>query len=347
VAADLFERGLCLPSGTQMTDTDVTRVVEGVLAVRRRASGARQVAPAGTTEAAASRAPEPAVPLPVGAAHRQRLPDRPAERRSLRSRLLRRQTSIAVDLLAMASAFVLAYQLRFDFDVPLRWRFIAATQLPLVLAVQLTALYASGVLSFVWKYVGMAEVPAFTRAAVGSATVLLGFRFLLPEPLTDLRIPIRIILLDTVLAFVGLLALRIARRALWEREVSRRRAVAAGVRRRMPVLLVGAGDAGIMAVREIRSRGEQDMEIRGFVDDDLAKKGATISGIRVLGSTEDLPKLVPALGIEQVIVTLTDATEEETRRILSIGQAIPVRMQMVPTLYDLLQGRTSLNGPSA
>ena len=115
----------------------------------------------------------------------------------------------------------------------------------------------------------------------------------------------------------------------------------------MPVLLVGAGDAGIMAVREIRSRGEQDMEIRGFVDDDLAKKGATISGIRVLGSTEDLPKLVPALGIEQVIVTLTDATEEETRRILSIGQAIPVRMQMVPTLYDLLQGRTSLNGPSA
>ena len=100
-----------------------------------------------------------------------------------------------------------------------------------MLAVQLTALYMSGVLSFVWKYVGMAEVPAFVRAAVGSATVLLGLRLFLPEPLTDLRIPISIIVVNTVLAFGGLLGLRVLRRALWEREVSRRRAAE---RRRAP-----------------------------------------------------------------------------------------------------------------
>ncbi len=346
VAADLFERGLCLPSGTQMTDADVMRVVEGLLAVRRRGYAGRQaaLAEAGATEAPApAGVREEAKPVEVETTLRQRLPARPAERRSLGSRVLRRHTTVGVDLLVMASAFALAYLLRFDFDVPLRWRLIAIGQLPLVLAVQLTALYSSGVLSFVWKYVGMAEVPAFVRAALGSVTTLIALRYLLPVPLTDYRIPVRVILLNTVLAFGGLLGLRVLRRAVWEREVSRRRAAEGGGRRRLPVLLVGAGAVGIMAVREIRSRGEQDMEMRGFVDDDPTKRGAIISGIRVLGSTEELPKLVPALGIEQVVITIAEAPEEQMRRILSICERIPVRVQMVPALYDVLQGRVSFS----
>ena len=58
----------------------------------------------------------------------------------------------------------------------------------------------------------------------------------------------------------------------------------------------------------------------------------------MLGSTEELPRLVPALGIEQVIVTIASASEEEMRRILSICERVPVPVQMVPALYDLLQG---------
>jgi FlaA1/EpsC-like NDP-sugar epimerase len=189
----------------------------------------------------------------------------------------------------------------------------------------------------------MAEVPAFVRAALGSATVLLAFRFFLPESLIDLRIPLSIIFINAILAFGGLLGIRVARRALWEREVSRRRAAEGGGRGLLPVLLVGAGAVGIMAVREIRSRGEQDMEICGFVDDDPMKRGAIISGIRVLGSTEELPKLVPALGTEQVIITIAEAPEEQMRRILSICERIPVRVQMVPALYDVLQGRVSFS----
>ena len=86
------------------------------------------------------------------------------------------------------------------------------------------------------------------------------------------------------------------------------------------------------------------MEMRGFVDDDPGKRGAVICGIKVLGSTEELPRLVPALGIEQVIVTIALASEEEMRRILSICERIPVPVQMVPALYDLLQGAVPAGG---
>ena len=86
---------------------------------------------------------------------------------------------------------------------------------------------------------------------------------------------------------------------------------------------MGAGAAGVMAVREIRSRGEHDMDLRGFVDDDPAKQGAVISGLRVLGPTESLPVLVPALGIDQVIITIADVPQAQLRRILKICEGMP------------------------
>ena len=75
-------------------------------------------------------------------------------------------------------------------------------------------------------------------------------------------VPISIILLKTLTAFGGLVAVRVARRAAWERSMSRQRAARNSGKGRSAVLLVGAGSAGVMAVREIRSRGEHDMDLR-------------------------------------------------------------------------------------
>ena len=234
------------------------------------------------------------------------------------SRLLNRRTTFALDLLVLVAAFGLVYLLRFDFAVRSGYRHLAISQLPLVLAVQFVALYMSGALAFVWRYVGMAEVPAFVRAGVGSALFLLALRLLVPGTVVELRVPLSIIIMNALTAFGGLLAIRVARRAFSERNLSRSRAVRHGGHR-PPVLLFGAGAAGVMAVREIRSRGEQEMDLRGFVDDDPTKQRAVISGLKVLGPTEALPKLVAALGIHQVIITIADAHQAQLRRILSLA----------------------------
>ena len=258
------------------------------------------------------------------------------------TRLLSRQTTSAIDLTVMALAFVLSYLLRFDFAVPSTDLRRAISQLPLVLAVQFVALYWSGALSFVWRYVGMSEVPAFVRAGLGSGAFLLALRLFLPASFGDLSIPISIILMNTLTAFGGLLGIRVLRRAVSEHSLRRRRGGRNLGMGRPAVLLVGAGAAGVMAVREIRSRGEYDMDLRGFVDDDPLKLGAVINGLKVLGSTEALQTLVPALGIEQVIITIADAPQASLRRILKICEGIPVKAQMIPAMYDLLQGRVSI-----
>ena len=237
----------------------------------------------------------------------QRTSDAIAPASIWQARLLSRQTTVAIDLAVMVLAFVQSYLLRFDLAVPPTEVRRAIYQLPLVLVVQFGALYWSGALSFVWRYVGMSEVPAFVRAALGSGAFLLALRLLLPASLGELRIPIAIILMNTLTAFGCLLGIRVVRRAVSERNPRRRRGARNGGKGRPAVLLVGAGAAGVMAVREIRSRGERDMDMRGFVDDDPVKQGAVISGLKVLGSTEALPTIVSALGIDQVIITIADA----------------------------------------
>ena len=78
------------------------------------------------------------------------------------------------------------------------------------------------------------------------------------------------------------------------------------------------------------------------MDDDPLKQGPVINGLKVLGSSEAPPTLVPALRTEQVIITIADAPQASLRRILSICEGIPVRAQMIPAMYDLLQGRVSI-----
>ncbi len=185
---------------------------------------------------------------------------------ALRSRFLTQQTLFAIDLAVMVAAFALSYLLRFDFDVPPEYVQMAISQLPLVLAAQSAALYLSGAPSFVWRFIGIAEVPAFARAAGWSAALLLLLRFTVPVSLPSLRVALSIIFMNALTAFGGMLGVRVLRRAWLEHSVRRRRP--AGNGRRPAVLLVGAGAAGVMAAREIRSHGDQDLDLRGFVDDD-------------------------------------------------------------------------------
>ena len=227
-----------------------------------------------------------------------------------------RRAQNLIDALVLIGAFAIAYLLRFDFDIPGHFIVALLQQLPAVLLVEWAVLYVFGVHGFVWRYVGMAELATFARAGSVSTLVLLAMRLFLPTSMPALRVPLSIIIMNSVLAFGGVAGVRMLRRAIAEAERSRKRRHGHGPSLRPAVLLIGAGSAGLMAVREIHSRGDLDLEVRGFVDDDPMKQGATISGVRVLGTTHDLPHLVNELGLDHVIITNPDAPPESMRRIL-------------------------------
>lgn len=272
-------------------------------------------------------------------------PNRTSRSRSWRANLLTRKSQFALDTAVLMSAFVLAYLLRFDFVIPEQEKQRMLYQLPFVLLFQLFLMWLSGIYAFVWRYVGMAEVKAFMAAALWSALTLLALRIWLPEQLQPARIPLSIAVIDTLIAFGGVLALRVLRRALYERGTKRQNAKGQLQRRlvKKPVLLIGAGRAGVMIAREIRLRGDIDLEVRGFIDDDRNKMGSVIQGVKVLGTAEDIPRLVTELDIDHVVISFAEASRRDFRRILDICERVRVRVRTVPGMYELLQGNVKVS----
>jgi len=209
-----------------------------------------------------------------------------------------------------------------------------------VVLVQLGTLIFFGVYSFIWRYVGLAEMAAFIKAAFWSGLVLLVGRLALPTALQLWRVPLSIIFMDTVFAYSGVVTIRVLRRVLYERYEKRRRPGRPSERK--PVLLVGAGRAGLLAAREIRGRGDMDVWIEGFVDDDPGKRGAVIQGKRVLGTTDDLPELCNSFDLDHVIITIAQVSRRELRRMVQICEQIPIKVRIIPGLYEILDGRVGI-----
>jgi len=261
------------------------------------------------------------------------------------NRLLVRQLQFALDLTILVGAFVLAYLLRFDFAIPRQEIFRGLIQLPFVVLIQFAMLFITGVYTFIWRYVGMEEMKAFLGAALWSALPLIALRVWLPEEFQQWRTPLSVILIDTFLAFGGVLGVRLMRRSLYEQDQKQHKVTpfSSNNGHKRPVLLIGAGRAGMLAAKEIQNRGDSDMRIVGFVDDDPNKQRAVIHGIKVLGVTQDLPRLVRELGINHVVISIAQASRQDFRRILDTCEQIPVKVQIIPAFYEILQGRLNIS----
>lgn len=267
-----------------------------------------------------------------------------------RDALLRRHwlsggTQTILDLSVFLGAFVVAYLLRFDFQIPRsNWHYVLV-QTPFILLIQFLALTLTGGRDFIWRYTDMAHIKSFLYAALGSLLIVVLLRVTLSDARQSWRIPLSISLIDIMLAFGGTFGLRVLRRAVYEG--IRRRGQVRGDdsdRKMRPVLLIGAGQAGVLAAKEIEGRGDLDLEIKGFIDDDRLKLGrSVVQRHKVLGTTDDLPKLVHSLQIDHVVITIAQASRQNIHRIVKICEEIPVKVRIIPGLYEILEGRVEIS----
>ncbi len=260
-------------------------------------------------------------------------------------RLMNRPGQFVLDLGVLTAAFVLSYLLRFDFEIPAGELHSMLAQLPLVLLLQFGAMQIFGIYTFMWRYIGMAEIGAFVKAAWWSFLPLVLLRLGLPDGFGQWRVPLSICLMTTVFGLGGVLALRVLRRAVFEGYEKKARSEASRGRngRHKRVLLVGAGRAGVQAAREILNRGDMGLDIYGFVDDDPMKQGTVIQGIKVIGTTADLPALAKELEIHHVVITIAQASRSDIRRIVEICESVPIKAQIIPGLYQILSGTVEIS----
>jgi FlaA1/EpsC-like NDP-sugar epimerase len=264
--------------------------------------------------------------------------------RSRWARVLTRQLPYIADALVLAAAFWLGYLFRFDFHIPEEFIKAALAQLPLVVLWQIGALSFYGAYRLIWRYVGLADARIFLQAAVTSSLPILLLRLTLPERFQWWRMPLSVWAVDVCLGFGGVMLLRLLRRTIYEHyEDKLLPSHQLYEKRKANVLLIGAGRAGALAAREIQSRSAVALKVVGFLDDDADKLHASIHGVKVLGTTQDLPRLVAALDIDHVIITIAQASREEIRRIVEICEAIPLKVRIIPGFHDVVQGKVQVS----
>ena len=257
---------------------------------------------------------------------------------------LRRPAQFVLDITILTAAFFLSYLPVVNVQLGDYYFETALTQLPFVILVEFSALFVSGAYSIIWRYISIEDLRVFLRAVAISGIILVALRFLLIYSNFRLwQIPISVILIDLVLGFGGILALRVLRRLRYELGEKNRGFALKKRGERMPTIIIGAGRMGATLVKEIVGRGNAELEVRGFVDDDVRKVGGSVGGIKVLGTMKDLPQLVDELKIKQVVIAIDQAQGKEIRQILDLCGIIPVRAQIIPSLDEIATGRVSVS----
>ena len=244
-----------------------------------------------------------------------------------------------IEISILVGAFVFAYLLRFDFGIPSSEVAKIFIQLPIVLALQVVALRAFGAHRFIWRYTSAQDAASIAKALGAVLLLLLVARSIYSIFPSAVIVPISIAIVNCFVAFLGVLGVRMTRRVVHERS----NRASADRTKKKPVILVGAGRAGVLTLAEVTRRGDIDIDVRAFVDDDTAKHGALINGVKVMGGTDDLPVLVRKLGIDHVIISIARASRSEFQNILKKCQAIPIRVRTIPGLYELLQGNVTVS----
>ncbi len=104
------------------------------------------------------------------------------------------------------------------------------------------------------------------------------------------------------------------------------------------VLVIGAGDAGAMVVRELQKNPQLNMNPIGFIDDDPAKLNSEIHGIKVLASLSQMDRVLETQPVDEVIIAIPSASGKILRQVADACRQQGVAFRTMPGLYELLGG---------
>jgi FlaA1/EpsC-like NDP-sugar epimerase len=240
----------------------------------------------------------------------------------------------AIDLFVWGAAPVLAYLVRFDGRIPAEHVPGLLWLLGIGVAAKATALIVYRLHHQSWRHASFRDTVQVVRATalVGAVEVAAGLAIHAQLPLPRSVLP-----LTVLLGVVGLFGARAARRA-WFTVQQRRGTVPAGDARR--ALVVGAGEAGHLVVREMLRHPGAGLEPVAIVDDDAAKRQVRIDGVPVVGGLDAIPRLLREGAADEVVLAIASADGALVRRVERLVSKVDpgIAVRVVPGVYEVLSG---------
>jgi FlaA1/EpsC-like NDP-sugar epimerase len=250
---------------------------------------------------------------------------------------------LAIDAALVALAYFLAFRLRFDGGIPEDYADLLAATMVYVVAASALIFTLFGMYDKFWRYVGQRDYVGILQAVIVATLFVPAFNALThPVIVRSGRGDVTLSIPTGILAFFFLLTLvfvggsRFIARTVYERPLSGFRP-RPGARR---VLIVGAGDGGRLVLREIVRNPDLGLSPIGFVDDDPTKHRMRIDGIRVLGRTVELARILDEAEPDEVTIAIPSAPGALRAAVVSACRARGIPVRTLPTVFELLQTGT-------
>ena len=200
-----------------------------------------------------------------------------------------------------------------------------------------------GIYRRLWRYASIRELLLIMAAVTTASVFVSGTMLGLFSSGVFLGFPRGVLVIDLLLsmAFVG--GLRFTFRLIAENSSTAANNSAAGSRRKKWVLVIGAGDAGAMVVRELQKNPQLNVKPIGFLDDDPMKQNSKIHGIPVLAPLDKIDAILESHQVDEVIIAIPSAAGKVLRKVTEVCRNRGVAFRTMPGLYELLDGAVSVS----
>ena len=247
---------------------------------------------------------------------------------------IRRFIVFGHDVITAAIAWLAAYWLRFNFDVPPDYAAAMLSLLPLIVGLHALVFWTLGLYRGMWRY---ASLPDLQRIIVAVGLAAIAVPALLAMLRMDDLVPRSVFLITPALLALAMGGSRLAYRAWREGRLT----TLVSKPQSAPVLVLGAGAAAAALLKEL-ARNPQ-WRVVGVLDDDPGKRGAELVGVMVLGSVSSVAAQAQRFGVAQAIIAMPEATHGERKRAVDLCTKAGLAVMTVPALSDIVTGRVSVS----
>ncbi|MCF8002419.1 MAG: polysaccharide biosynthesis protein [Halanaerobiales bacterium] len=245
-------------------------------------------------------------------------------------KLYKKPYLIIIDIFLINLALLFSYILRFDrnFLSHLEYEFFIA-----ITIFGLIALYITNMYNKIWHYASIAELKAIMKTSL-----IINAFFIVYLYFFMISFSRSVVIINLVLDVFALGGTRFLLRLLKGYYMKNK-----SNKPQKNILVVGAGDAGDLLIREYQKHPELGKNIIGVIDDDKSKHGLEIHGIKVLGERNIIPDVIDEYDVEEVVIAIPSAKGKEIKDIYNLSKKEDVKVKTVPSIHEIIDGQFNVN----
>lgn len=252
---------------------------------------------------------------------------------------LRQSVLVGFDAVAIYAAYILAFLLRFDTEffvsqIVKDYLDLLYGSIFTIILIKIMVLYLFGMYNSLWKHAGVNELVQIVKAVTFATAMSMSF-IIIKELAFPRSIYIMTWFIDILLLGGIRFSYRLAR--LWKNKQFKRFSKCTNV------IIVGAGQAGSMIIKEMQDHPELNYHPVAVIDDDKMKQQRKLSGVNVIGGRQDIEWAAMKYKAEEIIIAMPSRNRSEIKEIIDIASRTEAKLKIVPGVYELIDGKITIS----